>query len=81
VCSGHSGVNTYSGSYQAGPGEKFLAVPAAVTLMAGPDNATDAEGAYLSRLSRASKHRFVDGNLVLFDPAGFESLVYEKVGG
>ena len=75
--SGSSGVNSYSGPYKLGNGGAFTVGPTAGTLMAGPDLAMRAEGAYLTLLGQASSYKLVDGKLMLYDKYGNESLIFE----
>lgn len=75
--SGNSGVNSYGGPYDLGPGTGFSAGPLAGTLMAGSEAAMRAESAYLSLLSQAKSYRLSDGKLTLYDEGGSESLVFE----
>jgi heat shock protein HslJ len=74
--SGHSGVNTYGGPYEAGPGDAFSAGPLASTEMAGPEPAMRAETAYLSLLGRARSFKVAGGRLTLYDEGGNESLIF-----
>jgi heat shock protein HslJ len=73
------GVNSYSGSYNTGPGTAFSAGPIAGTLLAGPDAATRAEGIYQTLLGQAKSYKMADGKLTLFDQGGNESLIFEEV--
>lgn len=75
--SGNSGVNTYSGPCTLGPGEAFAAGPLAGTMMAGPEPAMRAEGAYLTLLDQAASYKMADGRLTLYDEGGNESLSFE----
>jgi heat shock protein HslJ len=78
--SGNSCVNTYSGSYQAGPGEAFSVQQIAVTEMAGPEPAMRAESAYLTLLGQATSFKVADGRLTLYDQGGNESLLFDAAG-
>ena len=78
--SGNSGVNTYSGSYQAGPGEAFSVGQIAATEMAGPEPAMRAESAYLTLLGQAKSFKAADGRLTLYDQGGNESLLFDAAG-
>lgn len=78
--SGNSGVNTYSGSYQAGPGEAFSVQQIAATEMAGPEPAMRAESAYLTLLGQAKSFKVADGRLTLYDQGGNESLLFDAAG-
>jgi heat shock protein HslJ len=73
---GNSGVNSYSGPYQIGPGNAFSAGPLAGTLMAGPEPAMRAESAYLTLLGQAKSYRLANGKLTLYDQGGNESLIF-----
>ncbi len=75
--SGNSGVNTYSGSYQAGPDEAFSVGQIAATEMAGPEPAMRAESAYLTLLGQAKSFKAADGRLTLYDQVGNESLLFD----
>jgi heat shock protein HslJ len=75
--SGNSGVNSYSGPYQIGPGNAFSAGPLAGTLMAGPEPAMRAESAYLTLLGQAKSYGLANGKLTLYDQGGNESLTFE----
>lgn len=75
--SGRSGVNTYSGPYQIGPGRAFSAGPLTSTQMAGPEPAMRTETAYLMLLRQARSFEMTDSKLTLFDEIGSESLNFE----
>ena len=77
--SGSSGVNSYSGSYAAGPGDAFEVRELAGTLMAGPEEAMRAESIYLTLLEEARSFEVIDGRLTLHGDQGSESLVFESV--
>lgn len=78
--SGSSGVNSYSGPYQAGPGDAFLVGQLAVTEMAGPEPAMRAESAYLTLLGQARSFKMAGGRLTLYDQGENESLLFEVAG-
>jgi len=78
--SGNSGVNSYSGPYDLGPGNAFSVGQLAVTQMAGPEPAMRAESAYLTLLAQAKSFKTADGKLTLYDQGGNESLIFEAVG-
>ena len=59
--SGSSGVNTYNGGVKVGPGEAFAVGTIATTLMAGPDDAMRAEGAYTTLLGQAKSFKIAAG--------------------
>ena len=75
--SGSSGVNSYSGPYKLGASGAFSVGQIAGTLIAGPEPAMRAEGAYLTLLGQASSYKVVDGKLILYDKGGNESLIFE----
>jgi heat shock protein HslJ len=75
--SGNSGINNYSGTYKLGTNGAFSVGQIAGTLMAGPEPAMKAEGAYLTLLGQASSYKMVDGKLILYDKGGNESLIFE----
>ena len=75
--SGSSGVNSYSGTYKLGASGTFSVGQIAGTLMAGPEPAMRAEGAYLTLLGQASSYKVVDSKLILYDKGGNESLIFE----
>lgn len=74
--SGNSGVNSYSGEYEADETGAFSAGPFAGTMMAGPQAAMDAEAAYLHRLEAAKSYAVTGGTLVLKDGDGNDSLTF-----
>lgn len=76
--SGNSGVNTYGGPYSLGPGATFSAGPLSSTLMAGPEPAMRAEGAYLTLLGQAESFKAEGSVLTLYDGAGNGSLIFES---
>jgi heat shock protein HslJ len=78
--SGNSGVNSYSGPYNLGPGTAFSVGQLAVTQMAGPEPAMRAETAYLTLLAQAKSFKTADGRLTLYDQGGNESLIFEAAG-
>jgi heat shock protein HslJ len=75
--SGNSGVNNYSGPYKLGANGAFSVGQIAGTLMAGPEPAMRAEGAYMKLLGQASSYKVVDGKLIIYDKGGNESLIFE----
>ena len=75
--SGNSGVNSYSGAYEAEGSGAFSAGPLAGTMMAGPKPAMDAEAAYLRRLEAARSYAMTAGTLVLKDGEGKDSLTFK----
>jgi heat shock protein HslJ len=78
--SGNSGVNSYGGDYETGPGDAFAAGGLAGTLMAGPEPAMRAETAYLTLLGQAASYKVADGRLTLYDKGGNESLIFDAAG-
>jgi heat shock protein HslJ len=74
--SGDSGVNSYSGKYQAGPGDAFFVRQIAGTEMAGPEPAMRAETAYLTLLGQAASFKVAGDRLTLYDKGGNESLLF-----
>jgi heat shock protein HslJ len=75
--SGSSGVNTYGGGVTLGSAGAFSVGTLATTLMAGPDDAMRAEGAYMALLAEAKSYKVDDGTLTLYDGGGNESLIFE----
>jgi heat shock protein HslJ len=78
--SGTSAVNSYGGSYRAGPGSAFSVGELAMTEMAGPEPAMRAETAYLTLLRQARTYRVEAGVLRLYDAGGNESLFFGPAG-
>jgi len=78
--SGRSGVNSYSGSYKLGPGAAFSVGNLTSTEMAGPEPAMRAEHAYLTLLGEARSYRSTEGELILFDKGGNQSLIFAAAG-
>ena len=74
--SGSSGVNSYSGPYRLGSHNAFSAGPLASTEIGGTEQATRAEGAYLTLLGEAESYELVANRLTLLDKAGNESLIF-----
>lgn len=79
--SGHSGVNTYSGSYTADSDGAFAVDPIATTEMAGPEPAMRAEHAYVTLLQQARSYSLAGRTLTLFDAYGNESLIFDRASG
>lgn len=77
--SGSSGVNTYGGPYKSGSGNSFSVGELASTMMAGPEPAMRAESAYLTFLAQAGSYKLTGNTLTLYDQAGNELLVFEKL--
>jgi heat shock protein HslJ len=77
--SGNSGVNSYSGPYEASSGSSFAAGPFTSTLMAGPDPAMRAESIYMKLLDAAQSYKVSGDTLTLYDQGGNESLIYSAV--
>ena len=65
--SGNSGVNTFTGSYEAPEDGALTFGPLATTMMAGPDAAMQQEQAFLKALADTKKFTTEDGALVLMD--------------
>jgi len=76
---GNSGVNSYGAPYSAGSGDAIEIGEITSTLIAGPDDAMQAESAYTALLSQARSYAVTDDTLTLFDEGGKESLIFEKV--
>jgi heat shock protein HslJ len=64
--SGFSGVNRYMGSYTSTPEGALTFDPLASTLMAGPQDAMDAEQAYLGALGTVTGYSVTNSELNLF---------------
>ena len=75
--SGSSGVNSYSGPYKLGAGAAFSVGQLAGILKAGPGPAMRAESAYLTLLGQAASYKLTNGQLILYDKGGNESLIFE----
>ena len=75
--SGNSGVNSYSGPCEVGPGDGFEVGDIAGTTMAGPEPAMRAETAYLTLLRQARSFVVDEGRLTLYDENGNESLLFD----
>ncbi|KAF0209495.1 MAG: META domain-containing protein [Actinomycetota bacterium] len=78
--SGSSGVNTYGGSYKAGPGDAVKVGEVASTLMAGEEPAMRAESVYMTLLQDARSFSLADGVLTFYDEGGNESLIFAATG-
>lgn len=76
---GHSGVNTYGGTYATTAAGAFSVASLSMTEMAGPEPLMRAEGAYMTLLGQAASYGTRDGRLTLYDRGGNESLVFELV--
>ncbi len=79
--SGHSGVNSYSGSYTTGSNGAFAVRQIASTQMAGPEPAMRAEHAYLTLLQQARSYSVSGRTLTLYDTHGNESLIFARRSG
>lgn len=77
---GNSGVNSYGGPYEQGPGNAFSAGELVSTLMAGPEPAMRAETAYMKLLAEARSFEVSADTLTLFDAKGNEALIFEVAG-
>jgi heat shock protein HslJ len=75
--SGRSAVNTYGGTYSAGPGAAFSVGDLTSTEIAGPEPAMRAEAAYVALLREAGAYRLDGGRLTLSDDAGNALLVFD----
>ena len=75
--SGHSGVNSYSGPYQAGPGNSFSVGQIAMTEMAGAESAMLAESDYLALLGEVRTYLLANDHLTLYDSEGNELLGFD----
>ena len=75
--SGTAAVNQYSGSYRAGKDGSIQTGVLAVTLMAGPPEAMEAERRYLELLAQAKRFRMRDAMLTLSDEHGNTLLIFE----
>lgn len=78
--SGTSGVNSYGGPYNAGPGNSFSTGQLASTAMAGPEPAMRAETSYLTLLGQARSYKLAGDRLTLYDAGGNESLILQRSG-
>jgi heat shock protein HslJ len=76
--SGKSAVNSYGGSYTAGPGSAFSVGEIASTLMAGPEPEMRAEQAYTMLLRQAKSFAVKSDTLTLSDANGNESLIFTR---
>jgi len=79
--SGRSGVNSYGGSYEVGPGNAFGVGRLSSTRMAGPEPAMRAEGAYTTLLARTRSYEVREDRLTLFGAGGNESLIFAATSG
>ncbi len=73
---GFSGVNSYTGPYEAGDDGTFESGPFASTMMAGPEPAMAAEAAYMKIVDAAEKYEVADGRLTL-TTADDKTLTYD----
>ena len=64
---GNAGVNQFNGDYDAPSDGELTFSTLATTMMAGPDNATQQEQAFLKALADTEKFTTEDGDLVLMD--------------
>lgn len=74
--SGRAAVNTYSGAYSAAADGSFAADTLAMTEMAGPPDAMQAESLYLGLLQQARRWRLDKSKLFLADSAGQDLLIF-----
>ena len=77
MVSGSSGVNTYGGSYTLS-GSSLSVGNLASTMMAGPDEAMQAESAYLKNLEASSSYTAAGDVLTIFGRDGEELLIYAR---
>lgn len=73
---GFSGINRYTGPYEASADGTFEGGPFASTMMAGPPKAMAAETAYLKLVDAAEKFEIADGRLTLTTGDG-KTLTYQ----
>lgn len=73
---GFSGVNSYTGPYEASTDGTFEGGPFAATMMAGPPQAMAAETAYLKLLDAVEEFEIADGKLTLKTGEG-KTLTYQ----
>ena len=73
---GSTGVNAYSGTYEAASGNNIAVALGPITLMAGAPDAMKAEADFLKALGSAASYAADDESLTLFDAAGQSVLVY-----
>ena len=78
--SGNSGVNTFTGSYEAPDDGTLTFGPLATTMMAGPDAAMQQEQAFLKALADTRKFTTEDGGLVLMDDSENRLAVLKAAG-
>jgi len=74
---GSSGVNSYGAPYSSGPGDALEVGEITSTLIAGPDDAMQAESTYIELLRQARSYTVSGDTLTLFDEGGNESLIFE----
>lgn len=78
--SGNSGVNTFTGSYEAPEDGVLTFGPLATTMMAGPDNAMQQEQAFLKALADTRTFTTKDSTLELMDDGGKTLAVLKLTG-
>lgn len=74
---GFSGVNSYTGEYEASTDGTFKAGPFASTMMAGPAKAMAAESAYMKLVEAAEKYK-VEGDKLTLTTADGTTLTYDR---
>lgn len=73
---GFSGVNSYTGEYEASEDGSFKAGPLASTMMAGPEKNMAAEKVYLTLVEAATSYEVAGGKLTLKEGEG-TTLIFE----
>jgi heat shock protein HslJ len=76
--SGHSGVNTYGGSYREGSDGSFAVSDIAQTEMAGDADAMRAESAYMTLLGSTKWYKISGSSLTLYDANHNEELIFSR---
>jgi heat shock protein HslJ len=74
--SGSTGVNRYSGTYEAPKGNDITIALGPMTLMAGTPEAAKAESEYLAALKGAKSYKVDDTSLQLLDSSGAVTVEY-----
>ena len=75
---GNSGVNSYSGPYTVAAAGSLTIGEVAMTMMAGPEPAMQAESAYHELLRQVTGYRLADDTLTLLDSNGNELLIFTR---
>lgn len=76
--SGSAGINRYNAAVAAGSDGSFSVDQPVTTKMAGAEDATAAEMAYLKRLQAATSYRIEGDTLVINDADGQSSLTFTR---